>query len=702
MKQNHIREKLIYGRYLIRLIFYCGLILSGVGVLGVAETPSSTVIILSSPTALVPGHTGADYNFTGNYANGSICINQTGGYYLTSDLNTSFSDYAIQINASGVSLDGNGRKITGSSKRGIKVTSSGVQSIITNFTNITGFESGIYSLADYVQVSNTTVSGNRRYGVFSLGNNSLISHNTLFNNNEGVVCSILNFIYPFGGEYATITDNVIYGNRLGMRTSGNHALVERNIVAQNVRGGIETSGLFNGGEDSGTDGTGHYTDIKENIVYENGDAGISVLSPSIKVQNNIIYQNDQIGILVFYSKNCSVMNNTIRDNRIGIISYLWDSGSLAQERTFTNNTILNNSETGIRFPNMGEWNVNFGKFSIYDNFFANQVNVETDINITNISWIHPNGPVLRPNIMNGSYIAGNYWSSPSGYGWSDLQDPTKSGYSTIPYEVVNGANSWDTAPLVRSAEYINASHDPWTTMIPTGNFTVVKGSDKAFLAQAKPGAELIDMIIDDQSIGPAENYTFTRITSDHSIVSTGIPIPGQVHVFFAPNISYGEAPLTVSFTNQSLGNPTSFWWNFGDGESSAEQNPVHTYDTPGVYSVSLKAMNDQTGGVATLTNAITVTNGPVPSPTLTPVPGEISADFTASLTTGPAPISIQFTDNSTGNPTAWFWDLGDGSSSTQQNVTHTYLTKGTYSVSLSAQNVISSGKVEKSEYIIVS
>ncbi|MFA5902496.1 MAG: PKD domain-containing protein [Desulfobacula sp.] len=54
----------------------------------------------------------------------------------------------------------------------------------------------------------------------------------------------------------------------------------------------------------------------------------------------------------------------------------------------------------------------------------------------------------------------------------------------------------------------------------------------------------------------------------------------------------GQAPLNVSFTDQSVGNITSWLWNFGDGNTSTEQNPVHTYGSPGLYTVSLTVGNN--------------------------------------------------------------------------------------------------------------
>ena len=53
-----------------------------------------------------------------------------------------------------------------------------------------------------------------------------------------------------------------------------------------------------------------------------------------------------------------------------------------------------------------------------------------------------------------------------------------------------------------------------------------------------------------------------------------------------------------------------------------------------------------------------------------------TAQFTASPTSGPAPLTVQFTDSSTGSPTSWSWDFGDGGTSTAQSPSHTYSTRG--------------------------
>ena len=153
----------------------------------------------------------------------------------------------------------------------------------------------------------------------------------------------------------------------------------------------------------------------------------------------------------------------------------------------------------------------------------------------------------------------------------------------------------------------------------------------------------------------------------------------------------GTAPLAVSFTDLSTGGPTGWSWNFGDGGTSTQQNPAHTYTTAGIYSVTLTASNGAGGGATTTkTNYITVAQPAPPTP-----------DFRAAPTSGTAPLAVSFTDLSTGGPTGWSWNFGDGGTSKQQNPAHTYTTAGSYSVTLTASNGAGGATTTKTNYITV-
>ncbi|MEI6294075.1 MAG: PKD domain-containing protein [Methanomicrobiales archaeon] len=62
---------------------------------------------------------------------------------------------------------------------------------------------------------------------------------------------------------------------------------------------------------------------------------------------------------------------------------------------------------------------------------------------------------------------------------------------------------------------------------------------------------------------------------------------------FTANPKAGTLPLEVAFQDFSTGIPTSWLWTFGDGSTSSEQNPIHTYVKAGMYSVKLKVSNSE-------------------------------------------------------------------------------------------------------------
>jgi beta propeller repeat protein len=155
---------------------------------------------------------------------------------------------------------------------------------------------------------------------------------------------------------------------------------------------------------------------------------------------------------------------------------------------------------------------------------------------------------------------------------------------------------------------------------------------------------------------------------------------------FSGSPTSGKTPLNVKFTDKSTGIPASWYWNFGDGSKSYLQNPVHKYSKAGVYTVSLTVKNAAGRGTVTKTGYIKVISKPV-------------AAFSASPTSGKAPLNVKFTDKSTGIPVSWYWNFGDGSKSYLQNSVHKYSKAGVYTVSLIVKNAAGRSVITKTRYI---
>jgi len=158
---------------------------------------------------------------------------------------------------------------------------------------------------------------------------------------------------------------------------------------------------------------------------------------------------------------------------------------------------------------------------------------------------------------------------------------------------------------------------------------------------------------------------------------------------FVGNPTGGLPPLTVNFTDLSVDNVTTWEWDFGDGNTSGQQHPVHEYAASGQYSVRLEITGPGGSDSIVRENYIGVLFS-------TPV-----ADFTGTPTSGIAPLEVQFTDLTADSVNGWFWTFGDGGVSVLQHPTHTYQTAGVYTVTLSVSGPGGNGEMEKADYITV-
>lgn len=133
--------------------------------------------------------------------------------------------------------------------------------------------------------------------------------------------------------------------------------------------------------------------------------------------------------------------------------------------------------------------------------------------------------------------------------------------------------------------------------------------------------------------------------------------------------------LACHFTDASTdadGGVTAWSWQFGDGESSGEQSPSHTYAAAGTYTVQLTA-TDNEGATAQTSKQVTAGTAP---PQNQPPHAEFTVDCTQ--------LTCVFSDRSTDDVgvTNWAWDFGDGATSTDRNPTHAYSSGGTFEVRL--------------------
>jgi Zn-dependent metalloprotease len=217
--------------------------------------------------------------------------------------------------------------------------------------------------------------------------------------------------------------------------------------------------------------------------------------------------------------------------------------------------------------------------------------------------------------------------------------------------------------------YVKANQDYWT---PSSTF--VQGADGVMNGAADYG------------------YPCHNVVDAFAQVGINLECPGPPIADFTAYPLSGGVPLTVNFTNQSQG-AASLLWDFGDGGTSTEQDPTHTYTAIGVYTVTLTATNQFGSDIMKKVDYITVT---APQPPI--------ADFIASATDINIGESVIFTDLSLENPTSWLWTFKGGTpdSSTDKNPVITYNTVGTFDVTLEVTNPQGGDTETKVDYITVS
>ena len=340
-----------------------------------------------------------------------------------------------------------------------------------------------------------------------------------------------------------------------------------------------------------------------------------------------------------------------------------------------------------------------GVDEVYNNIFNNTANVKLGEEAYVGSW-NKDQHIQVINIVGGPSIGGNFWGSPNGKGFSQVQaDSNGDGFADYSYVISKG--NIDYLPLVYPVKAPNADFSASTT---SGNAPLTvkftdssTGSPTSWKWSFGDGSALVTQYNPTYTYTKPGTYTVKETVSnaagkDTEIKTNYITVkaaPVKPVAAFSATPTSGNAPLKVQFTDKSTGSPTSWKWSFGDGTYSTEKNPAHTYSKAGKYTIVLTVKNAAGSNVVTKSGYIVVNFLKAPV-----------ASFSASPVSGKAPLKVQFTDKSTNSPTSWKWSFGDGTYSTSKSPSHTYSKAGKYTVSLTVKNAAGSNTKTMSGYIV--
>lgn len=197
------------------------------------------------------------------------------------------------------------------------------------------------------------------------------------------------------------------------------------------------------------------------------------------------------------------------------------------------------------------------------------------------------------------------------------------------------------------------------------------------LAVASSNEELPPPVVFEQEDDDVE-YTVTLTATNYC----GVDVASEtVTVFPQPIASFGTdfdafcSPWSAQFNNTSVGNPEVFFWDFGDGNTSILEQPgentYFTEDEPTDYTITLTVSNNC--GTDDFDYTITV------------LPNTVTAFFNTSITAGCQPLTVDFTDFSTGGNVVSY-DFGDGNVSNLLNPSHTFTDPGIYDIAQFVNN----------------
>ena len=227
----------------------------------------------------------------------------------------------------------------------------------------------------------------------------------------------------------------------------------------------------------------------------------------------------------------------------------------------------------------------------------------------------------------------------------------------VGYDFFNNANLDASRMIANAVQWAGSSSLPSWLSLSANNGTVTPTD-----------STVIDVSFNAKGLSPG-TYTGSITVNSNDPANPNILVPCTLTVTFAPCADFeytkpNPCGGAVAFGDSSINNPTIWSWDFGDGNGSSIQHPRHTYASAGIYNVRLITTN--AFGTDTVVK---------------PVPVNImEANFSAVppyVTNSP----IQFNSNAPG-AISWFWDFGDGGSSSSANPSHTYAASGQYVVSL--------------------
>lgn len=419
-----------------------------------------------------------------------------------------------------------------------------------------------------------------------------------------------------------------------------------------------------------------------NIIINNCSTALFIKNLTSTIENISIYN---VTIQNCSNQGINLQNITSSSISYSSINNCTSSAILLYNSTHCNvskNFINQSSNTGLRIKQ------NSNNNQIYNNSFSNN---SISINIT----LSQNNTLYNNSFFNCTTIhafddSSNNWNTSShGNYWDDYTgtDSNDDNLGDYPY-IITGNNNNDEKPLGFFVPIVNFSYEPISpstanTITFTDNSTDPNYENTLHLNYAWDfdNNGIIDSTEENPTYSYSDNGTYIvtlNITNAYQQWNRTNQTITVTNLGPTSSFSWNPNPVivnqTATFQNTSTdsdGSIESWYWDFGDGNTSTQQNPTHTYNIAGDYTVILNVTDDD-GNTSTELQTVTVTLKPL-------------VNFSINPSNPTTSDTITFSDDSTdadGSISDYNWSFGDGTYSENQNPTHSYSDDGEYSVTL--------------------
>ncbi len=575
-----------------------------------------------------------------------------GNYRISNDYNaTNTTETGVTILSSNVTLDGNGHTFSGNGLLGTTgvTVQSGYNSIfegvvIQNFRTDNSWR-GINYIAISGAITNTTHTGGR-VGIQASGDNNQILGNTIQNERSGI--KIL------GGNY-TVQNNQVFNTTICFDIQG--------YALSHFLHHIDRSNLVDGKP------IVYYSNQSDFSVQTDTEPAMIIIANCRNVTvHNISTNNSYIGYQLVWNDQIHAENISDTRSMYGMVAISVQNGSFSNS-SFTGNWDGIDIENGV---NLSFSNITIVNPTLSGVWFYNSTHIKiTDSSVKDTrSDLYPY-PI--PGIM--AYLCDTF----------DVTKSSVSNASEYGIGIISSANVILDDVLVTKCGLLSSEESSIgkggillqnTTGFSVKNSRITKNYDGILLRNVTKGIISGNRISENEQSGLITNTTTQTILYNNIFNNSDNVLIDQYSYNTGWNISLTSGTNIVGGPN--LGG------NFWATPNNTGFSQTHTDRGDGICNGSFTLSPGQTDylPLAEWSNPLT-------------------AGFDGNGTQGVPPLSVLFTDTSSGQPTHWNWMFGDGSVSHEQNPIHTYRGVGRYTVTLEVSD--SNGRsdiIRKPGYIV--